>query len=321
VSTAGAAGEAGSARYAGGAATVIKIALSALVVAFAAWTLAEQWSDVRRRELHIQPRPGWILASSVVVIAAYAALIEAWRRVLAASSARVPFWAAARVWTASNLGKYVPGKVWQITAMSVMLRSLAVPVVTALGAAVIVTLANLLVGLAIVLALGASALPLPASATRAAALGVGVLAAALAAAPLVAPRLARRAERVLRRPVPLSYVPARSPWIAAAGSAVAWVLYGVAFRLFALGVTGHAPGSYAAYIAVFTGSYLVGYLALFAPGGIGARELALTASLPAFGLASPPEAAVLTVTSRLWLTVLELVPGLLALAVGPVRRR
>jgi hypothetical protein len=43
-------------------------------------------------------------------------------------------------------------------------------------------------------------------------------------------------------------------------------------------------------------------------------------SLRALGLAGPGEAWLLAITSRLWLTVLELVPGLLFLARDAARR-
>jgi hypothetical protein len=89
------------------------------------------------------------------------------------------------------------------------------------------------------------------------------------------------------------------------------LLYGVAFWLFARGITPRATGNASSYIAVYTGSYLAGYLALFAPGGVGVREAVLVIAMPKFDLASAPDAAVIAITSRLWLTILEILPGLL----------
>jgi uncharacterized membrane protein YbhN (UPF0104 family) len=67
------------------------------------------------------------------------------------------------------------------------------------------------------------------------------------------------------------------------------------------------------YLAVFTGSYLAGYLALFAPGGIGVREVVLVTAMVQYGLATTAQAEVIAFASRLWLTVLEIVPGLVFL--------
>jgi uncharacterized membrane protein YbhN (UPF0104 family) len=75
------------------------------------------------------------------------------------------------------------------------------------------------------------------------------------------------------------------------------------------------------FIAVFTASYLIGYLVLFSPGGLGFREAALTVLLVGVGAAGQGDAVILGVTSRLWLTVLEVLPGLVSLLVRPAPQR
>src|SRR5206468_9966973 len=97
------------------------------------------------------------------------------------------------------------------------------------------------------------------------------------------------------------------------GNVIAWLLYGVAFALFARGVLGSSQGTLTAYVAVYALSYLVGYLVLFAPAGAGFREAAMVVLLPAAHLANPTQALVLAITSRLWLTILEITPGALFL--------
>ena len=74
------------------------------------------------------------------------------------------------------------------------------------------------------------------------------------------------------------------------------------------------------YIAVFAASYVVGYLFLFIPGGIGPREAVMLYMLTSLSMATPKEAALITAGSRIWLTFLELVPGLVFLAYGRIRR-
>lgn len=298
---------------------VLQLLLAVGVVAFAAVTLWRQWQAVRHTGFDPDVRAGWLLAASVLVLATYALLIETWRRTLVAWGARLAFNDASRIWNVSNLGKYVPGKIWQVTAMTMMLQRRGVPLATSSGAAVVVTLANLVVGFSIVLLLGASTLDVVPGGPTAIAIAVALGAAGLLAAPALVPRLSSLAARLLRRDPPAVAMPAAAVWWSVAGCAVAWLLYGVAFRLFVVGVLGEARGSLASYVVVYTGSYLIGYIALFVPGGLGVRELALTASLPALGLATPPEAVLLTVASRLWLTALELIPGLTYLALG--RRR
>jgi hypothetical protein len=132
-------------------------------------------------------------------------------------------------------------------------------------------------------------------------------------APFLVPRFATIASRVTGRPFAVPEVRPRAIWVATAATTTSWVLYGVAFALFAHGVSPSATGNASSYIAVYTGSYLAGYLALFAPGGIGVREAVLVLAMPRFQLASAADAAVIAVASRLWLTALEVVPALLML--------
>lgn len=258
--------------------------------------------------------------ASLLVLVSYALLIQTWRLVLGRWGARLGYADAARIWTVSNLGKYVPGKVWQITAMGAMVHRLGVSPIVAGASSVLITLVNTVVGFGLVLILGSRALDPAGRGTGAAAVAIVLLGGALVAAPALLPPVGRALARITGRALTLPRVPASAVWIAAAGSAVAWLLYGVAFQLFVAGITGSAAGATTRYVAVFTGSYLIGFVTLFSPGGLGTRELAMTAALGAFGLAAPPQAALITVGSRLWLTVLELAPGLLFLAGHGARR-
>jgi glycosyltransferase 2 family protein len=113
---------------------------------------------------------------------------------------------------------------------------------------------------------------------------------------------------------PLNGPPTRAIVVSAVANVVAWVLYGVAFKFLIHGILGSAAGRLPAYTAAFAISYVVGYLVLLVPGGIGPREWVLINVLIAAGLATAPEAAAISLASRLWLIVIEIVPALLFLA-------
>ena len=134
----------------------------------------------------------------------------------------------------------------------------------------------------------------------------------------------KRFSLVLRREFEVPRIPPRAIWLATLGTAVAWVLYGLAFHLLAiaLGVarTTGSTGEWTGYVAVYTSSYLVGYLSLLTPGGIVVRETMLVEGLVALGLTAEPAGWLLALASRLWLTVLEIAPGMLFLARGSLRR-
>lgn len=285
--------------------------LAVAAVLLAGRAIVAQWGAFRTSGASLQPRWALIGASSLVVLVTYALLIETWRRTVRAWDSELPFGRAARIWSISNLGRYLPGKVWQIGAMGVMAQQDGVSAIAATGSALVVNLVNLLAGIGVVLVTGADFFEAP----RAAAVLAIVLVAGILVAPRVVQPLGRLAGRLTGRSLDVPFLPARAIWIASVGCVVAWLLYGVAFQLFVAGVLGQAPGRTTSYVAAFTGSYLLGYIALFAPGGIGVREGSLVVALGRLGLAQAGAAGVISVASRLWLTVLEVLPGLGFLAV------
>ncbi|MCC6927388.1 MAG: flippase-like domain-containing protein [Gemmatimonadaceae bacterium] len=296
---------------------VVFLVLTLAAVALAARAIFSQWQDFRASGVQLQPRWTLVAASSLVVFLAYGVLVETWRRTVRAWDSELPWGQAARIWFISNLGRYLPGKVWQIGAMGVMAQEHGVSVVASTGSALVINLVNILAGFGLVLVTGADYFDAP----RAAVALAVVVVAGIFLAPRIVPLLGAAASRVVGRRLDIPAFPDRAVWLASVGCLVAWILYGVAFQLFVAGVVGHAPGRTTAYIAAFTGSYLAGYIALFAPGGIGVREGSLIVALGRLGLAQGGAAGVISLASRLWLTVLEVLPGLVFLAIDALRRR
>ena len=302
--------------------TLLQVVFVALALWFAGRALAGQWQGVRERLADTHPSWGLVALSVLLVLLDYGLLIQVWRAMLGAwgEGGKLSLTEAARIWFVSNLGRYVPGKVWQIATMAVMAQRRGVSPVTATGASLVVNLANIASGFVVVLATGAAVFRSFSSAGPrtgmlvAIILGAGLLLLPLAfrmAAPLIA--------RVTRDRILLPAVPAQAIWLAALGTAAAWVVYGIAFQWFSMALVHGEAGGTALYVAAFTGSYLVGYLAVFAPGGIVVRELMLATSLTSLGLMSAPEAALVAIASRLWLTAVEVTPGLLFLLIPGAR--
>jgi uncharacterized membrane protein YbhN (UPF0104 family) len=267
--------------------------------------------------------------SALVVLATYALLIEAWRLVVRAWGGHLGFGTAARIWSVSNLGRYLPGKVWSIAAMGLLARRAGVSAVAATGSSILVTLVNVAAGFAVLLLAGSRALALVAPGEAGKRLAVSValaVTAGLVVLPWALPSLARLAVRLLRREVVLPTIAPGQLWLVVLANVAAWFGYGAAFLLLGRAVLpGSASvvlsaGSWLDATAVFTASYLAGYLALVVPGGLGVRELAMVAVLTGLGITGNVEAWLLALASRLWLTVLELLPGLLFLARDAVVR-
>lgn len=294
---------------------LVQAAFVVAVLVFAGRLAYRHWQDVRAlgKTLEIAWWP--ILLSIGLVLLSYAVLIHTWRTMLAVWGERIDGLPAARIWFVSNLGRYLPGKVWQIGAMGTMAHGKGISPEAAVGSSLVIALVNVLVGFGIVIVTGPNSFELVGVDPRRTWIPLGAILLGILSLPWTLPPAVRLLAKWTKRELREARLPARAVWTAAAGCAVAWVLYGFAFSLLSAGVLGSAAsGGAFPYVAVFTLSYLAGFLALFAPGGIGVREVAMGALLTGLGLTTAAGATVLVVVSRLWLTVLEIVPGILFLA-------
>lgn len=286
--------------------------LAAAIVWFAVMALRGQWDAAGERLATVRPQWGPIGLATLIVLATYVLLIDTWRRIVIAAGETLSFADAARIWFVSNLGKYVPGKVWSIAAMSVMARERDVSPLTAAGSSILIQVVTVAAGIGVVLVAGAQALDEP---LAAASLGIGIL-VMLAAVPFALPAAGRILASVTGRPVAVPMISASTVWWATARSVLSWIAYGISFQFFVKGILGSATGATLSYIAVYAASYIIGFLALFAPGGAVVRESAMISGMLRLGLAGQADALVVAVASRLWLTVTELLPGLAYLAAG-----
>ena len=296
------------------------IAFAVGAIWFGGRTLIGQWEAVQGVRAAHPVRWGGVLLASLLTLGSYAVLIETWRRTMSAWGGVIGYGAAARIWLVSNLGRYVPGKIWQIGAMSVLAERAGVSGATAVGSALLVTLLHVAVGFTVVAASGGALLGAYVPEGTPLLPVLVALVVALASLPWTLPWAAVLAGRLSGRPIAAHRFPPRAIWIAAAGSAAGWLLFGAAFHLLTIAVLGRPTGDAASSVAVFTLSYLAGFLALFAPGGIGVREAVLAELLLQAGSVTVAEVTWLVVASRLWLTVLEILPGVVLLLARPSSR-
>ncbi|MGH7581251.1 MAG: lysylphosphatidylglycerol synthase domain-containing protein [Gemmatimonadales bacterium] len=282
---------------------VLQWLLGLAIVGFAVRSLVRNWDDLRAQPLEWSIQPGWIILSAVVVWLMYALLIAAWRRMLVAWGRGLDPWSAARIWTVSSLGKYVPGKVWAVAGMAMMAQQAGIGAGPATGSAVILQVLAIGTGTAVVGLTGYGALR---AAYPGAATGLALLLAASVGGIglLLWPDLVNRVLRVAAPDAATVRPPVAAVAFGVVANAVAWIGYGVALWLLARGLLPGAGLDPLSAIAVFTASYLAGFLALFAPGGIGVREGVFILMLQ--GPIGIGAATALAIASRLLLTVTEL---------------
>jgi len=271
---------------------------------FAGRSLLRNWHDLGAQPLEWRIDPLRLLLAALVVWAMYALLITSWRVMLAAWGERLDGWTAARIWTVSNLGKYLPGKVWAIAGMALMARQAGVSPAAATGSAVILQAVSIGSGAAVAALTGAAALE-RARPGATAALWVILAAAVGGIGLLLWPPVLRRLLRVAAPEAAFDATPPLPGVLYGVIANVAgWVGYGLALWLLARGLLPNAGLGLQTAIAVFTASYLAGFLAFIAPGGLGVREGLFILMLQ--GTLGIGAATALALASRVLLTVTEL---------------
>lgn len=252
------------------------------------------------------PRPWPLLGATAILFGGYALAARLWGWMMQSLGDRDPgVRLSLQILLAANLGRYVPGKIWQLAGLAVLVRRRGM-------SATVATAASLLVqgfALAATLAWGLPALlsdeAMAGSGAVLWTLGIVMALVVLASIPPVSGagtrllfRLGGRDPAEAPRPGP-GFGPR---WLGL--SLVNWGVYGVAFILFLQGLGFHVPPLEA--VSAFAAAYLVGNLFVAAPAGVGIREVALAGLLlPELGDA----AMAVAILARLWMTAVEVIPA------------
>lgn len=270
------------------------------------------------REFDWQFRPGLLLLSVAGLVVVLLAGVAYWGIVLRTFGLRTPFIPLARTWFLANLSRYIPGVVWQFVSLAQFSG--------AAGLRPVLAITSLLVQMGFML-LSAGALGLvvlPGSPLGAA---YPILEQLRWLAPLV---LVAVHPWVIRTLVGLLGRLSRRETIAWGGSwlqgiwllllaTLLWWAYGVVFYLLLRAFVALPLALLPAVTAIHALAFLVGYLAFFAPAGLGFKDAALTILLG--GMMPGSVAASLAVIARLWSIAGELLPALALLPAFARRSR
>jgi len=296
---------------------IAKAVLLVLVFALVGYAVYRQWKLIDFSTVTIRPIP--LLLSFVALVAVSTVQMISYRTLLGAY-AHAPRWLdmLAVAWV-PPLGKYVPGKVAALLAAMSMLRRFAIP----MGVAVAVVL--VLDGLAVIAGLitGAPLLfwePVRRAAPWAWVVCIPVVVGGIVALyPAIFGRLINVALRKLKKE-PLPRMPPVSEYLIPVACAFAqWVFAGLSLMWIVQAVTGDPHyAQLPLFISFAALSQTIGYLALFAPGGIGVREAILLAGLqPVVG----PLVAIIVPIRAIAQIAVDLTLALLGLLLLRRRRR
>lgn len=258
----------------------------------------------------------YLLTISVALqVLAFLWLLKIWRWILRRTGSSISFRKLFRAWFISNLGKYVPGKVWQFLGMLLLLEKEGVPKKNTFSTGVLGQTLSVISGLFITLIfLGSEVYSKilsknPALMTVVIIFFTGIL--TLIFYPKLLERIINFGLRVLKKDQILLDLKSKNVFLYFVSYSLAWLLFGLAFTIFIKAFTSASLELYPGLTGAFAFSFNIGFLALFAPGGIGVREGVLVLLLEAFF--PTPVAILISILSRLWISVVELLCFVVAL--------
>lgn len=290
----------------------MRLAGRLLVVALVVLLAVRLWQLWRRHPVDFGELDGVVFAlavvASVVAVTAYGLV---WPYILRRLGTPAP-WSWVGLFFKSQLGKYLPGSVWQYAGRVGLARNRGVPMQRALASVIAE------VALSAIAAAVAASLVLGEVAAAGVVIGVaGLLVLALLLRPSVASLLAGASGGTRLDRTSLSAALRAAP--ATVGLyLIVWGLYGVAFWTTGRALFDVPASDLPRYIGVFALAWLVGVVAFFAPGGIGVREAVIVALL--HSRLGEADAIVLAATSRIVLTAIDLAAAAAAFGLPALRR-
>ncbi len=289
-----------------------------LALLFIGFLLRSQWPTLQAYEWRLHA--GWLTLAIGFTLVSWALEIQVWRLLLSLLGGALPFGPAVRIWFFAAVVRYIPGNVWQPLSMTLQCQQWAIrPEVTL--ASIVFYQALILLGVMPVAALyfsftgnwGLLTTYLHGAAPWLVGLSMLPVVIFLARPGWLLGLMNWALRKVGRTPIDAHLSSLRLLWLLGL-AVVNWLLWGAAFAALTFGLGRPADLTLAQalfhLVAVFPIAYIIGFLSLITPSGIGVREGAFYLILvPLF---DPGLVTVAAITMRLWSMVGELIMALVS---------
>jgi hypothetical protein len=281
---------------------LLQLATLAAVLFFWGQAVLANWGQVS--QIQWQGSAPLLLASAALALVHLPATALIWRQAMGFMGLPIPARWAVKAYLMSQLARYVPGGIWDVAGRLYMCTGHGLP----RGAVSVTILVEMVLGVVTGAVIFLASLlfwsrPLPTEAVYVSVAFVLVGLAALHPA-ILRPTLALAA-RVLRRetaPLPLSY---GQVLLLAVYHTLARLMIGVSFFCFAAALTPLDWGLLPVLTGIFVAAWVMGFVVVFAPQGLGVREGVMVLLLSFY---MPVAAAsVIAVAFRLWLSIRDLI--------------
>lgn len=285
--------------------------VAVLVVFFVYRSVSVQLAKSRFLELHFSA--GYLVAAWAVIALYYLLFAGGLLLVIRAMGYPARYRDIFKLSFAANLGKYLPGGVWQVAGKVAMARQAGVDRHAALVATTVESAVSVTGGLLLFLTTTVLGAPFPSDVPKwpLYALMVGIF---VALQPQIFARVVALGMRLLKIEGEPPHLRFRAIVALVLYYAAIWVVAGAGFWLFTRSLTADPGASVFAYAGYYAAAAVGGLLVLFVPAGLGVREGFLVTLMGGVVSGGVAVAWVVAFAARVWSTAMELVMSGIAVA-------
>jgi uncharacterized membrane protein YbhN (UPF0104 family) len=293
-----------------------QVVIIILIFYFLIKSLVANWNQVKDFDWRFN-YPLLILSFLLQIVALFW-LVQIWRWILGHTGSSVSYFGLFKVWFFANLGRYLPGKVWQFLGMVYMLEKRGVPPRNTFSTVVLAQTFSVMSGLLIAFFfLGGNLYSQFLSKSPGLIVVIVMFFLAvivMACYPKLLQKIVNFGLGILKKEKITLDITGKDVIIYLLCYSVSWLLFGLAFLVFIKAMAQASFAMYPSLTGAFAFSVNIGFLALFVPGGIGVREGLLVLLLSSLFPASfpVPVATLISLLARLWVTIAELLCFLIA---------
>ena len=248
----------------------LKVAFLVVAGLAAALAVVANWSDIQRSADRLGVTD--LIMSGIASVLYVVFTMLSWRSVMADLGSPLTLRAASQLFFISQLGKYIPGGVWNVVAVGEMGTEHGVPRRSSLSGMLVFWLVSvvtgMLTGTAYVLGRGGNL-------GEARWLAILLPAALILVAPPVLRRLLRAILRLARREPLLREPTGAGLAKATAWAMVGWIFAGAQVWQLSRALSDLGEPSFFAAVGGYALAWTAGFLVVFAPAGAGIREVVL----------------------------------------------
>lgn len=282
--------------------TSLQVAIVGLIFFFIGRTIYSNWQKLG--DYHWTFHYVKLCISFGILVFTLLSIALIWRFILRKVGWKLSVKKSLRIWFLSNLGRYIPGKIWQVMGILYLCEREKIPKLAS-GTSMVLTqalsiVAALLIILPYGMLLGDRRFP-----------GLWLLlfllipAVLVVSHPAILGKLLNILSRRLRRGEIRVDIRFPDMLVFLSLFLLGWLAYGLAFFLLVDSIYDIPIVIAPAMVGAFASAYTIGFVSLITPGGLGVREVVLASLLSLYiPLAM---ATMISLMARIWFTIAEII--------------